>query len=124
MVVRALNENGVEQDNHTCDLGIEMRYSQTGPRSKSQGHWSHQDTTAGIAAMKTPGQTPVIGPPGRITCWLCNRKCRQELDTLSAPANPREARVFKGTWQFGIEDGSAPSASFVARARARTKATV
>jgi hypothetical protein len=35
---------------HTCDLGIEMRYSGSGPRSKSQGYWSHQDTIAGIAA--------------------------------------------------------------------------
>jgi hypothetical protein len=35
---------------HTCDLGIEMRYSLTAPKSKSQGYWSHQDTTAGIAA--------------------------------------------------------------------------
>ena len=35
---------------HICDLGIEMRYSIRGPRSKGQGHWSHQDTVAGIAA--------------------------------------------------------------------------
>jgi hypothetical protein len=35
---------------YTCGLGIEMRYSVSGPRSKSQGYWSHQDTVAGIAA--------------------------------------------------------------------------
>jgi hypothetical protein len=34
---------------HTCQLGIEMRYSASAPRSKSQGHWAHQDTAAGIA---------------------------------------------------------------------------
>jgi hypothetical protein len=35
---------------HICDPGIEMRYSVSGPRSKSQGYWSQQDTVAGIAA--------------------------------------------------------------------------
>ena len=35
---------------NTCQLGIEMRYSISGPRSNSQGYWSHQDTEAGIAA--------------------------------------------------------------------------
>ena len=35
---------------HTCDLGIEMRYSVSGPRSIAQGYWSHQDTEEGIAA--------------------------------------------------------------------------
>jgi hypothetical protein len=34
---------------YTCQLGIEMRYG-VGPRSKSQGYWSHQDTVAGSAA--------------------------------------------------------------------------
>jgi hypothetical protein len=34
----------------TCDLGIEMRYSVSGPRSKSQGYWAHLDTEAGVAA--------------------------------------------------------------------------
>ena len=37
---------------HVCDLGIEMRYGASAPRSKSLGHWSHQDTAAGIAADK------------------------------------------------------------------------
>jgi hypothetical protein len=35
---------------HACDLGIEMRYSVSGPRSKSPGYWSHLDTVAGNAA--------------------------------------------------------------------------
>ena len=35
---------------HACELGIEMRYAVSGPRSKSQGYWSHQETSAGIAA--------------------------------------------------------------------------
>jgi hypothetical protein len=35
---------------HTCHLGIEMRYSVSGPRSKNQGFWSHLDDAAGIAA--------------------------------------------------------------------------
>jgi hypothetical protein len=42
--------NGYGPRCHICDLGIEMRYSVAGPKSKSQGHWSHQDTEAGIAA--------------------------------------------------------------------------
>jgi hypothetical protein len=35
---------------HICELGIEIRYSVSEPKSKSQGHWSHQDTVAGVAA--------------------------------------------------------------------------
>ncbi len=35
---------------HTRDLDIEMRYPVSGPRPTSQGHWSHQDTVAGLAA--------------------------------------------------------------------------
>jgi hypothetical protein len=35
---------------HTCNLSIEMRYSVAGPRSKSQGYWSHLDDVTGIAA--------------------------------------------------------------------------
>jgi len=35
---------------HTCELGIELRYSVSGPRSTGQGYWSHLDTVAGIAA--------------------------------------------------------------------------
>lgn len=35
---------------HTCELGIEMRYGVSGPRSKSQGYWAHQATAEGIAA--------------------------------------------------------------------------
>ena len=42
--------NGYGARCHTCHLGIEMRHSVSGPESKSQGHWSHQDTAAGIAA--------------------------------------------------------------------------
>ena len=34
----------------TCNLGIKMRYSVSGPLSKSQGYWAHLDTAAGIAA--------------------------------------------------------------------------
>jgi hypothetical protein len=35
---------------YTCHLGIVMRYAVTGPKSTSQGYWSHLDTVAGIAA--------------------------------------------------------------------------
>jgi hypothetical protein len=35
---------------HTCNLGIEMRYSTTASRSKSQGFWSHLEDVTGIAA--------------------------------------------------------------------------
>jgi hypothetical protein len=35
---------------HTCEQGIEIRYSMSGPTSKNQGHRFHQDTEAGIAA--------------------------------------------------------------------------
>jgi hypothetical protein len=35
---------------HTCNLGIEMRYSTLGPKSTSQGYWSHLDDVDGIAA--------------------------------------------------------------------------
>jgi hypothetical protein len=35
---------------HTCNLGIEMRYSTSGAKSKSQGYWSHLDDATGIAA--------------------------------------------------------------------------
>jgi hypothetical protein len=35
---------------HTCKLGIEMRYSVSGQRSKNQGYWTHLDTEPGIAA--------------------------------------------------------------------------
>jgi hypothetical protein len=37
---------------HTCNLGIEMRYSASWPRSSGQGDWAHMDTVAGIAADK------------------------------------------------------------------------
>jgi hypothetical protein len=35
---------------HACHLAIEMRYSLTGPKSTTQGHWSHLDDVDGIAA--------------------------------------------------------------------------
>jgi hypothetical protein len=35
---------------HTCHLGIEMRYSVNGPKSKGQGYWSHLDDVEGVAA--------------------------------------------------------------------------
>jgi hypothetical protein len=35
---------------YTCNLGIEMRYSASGARSKSQGYSSHLDDVEGIAA--------------------------------------------------------------------------
>ena len=108
--------NGYGPRCHPCDLCIEMRYSLSGPRSKNQGHLVAPGHHGGDrsrpgprrAAMTPTGQTPVIGPPGRITCWLCNRKCRRELEALSAPANGREARVFTGVWQFGIEGWICP----------------
>jgi hypothetical protein len=34
----------------TCNLDIEMRYGVSGPKSMSQGYWSHLDTVAGNAA--------------------------------------------------------------------------
>jgi hypothetical protein len=43
-------ERGYGPRCHTCGLSIEMRYPVSGPRSKSQGYWSHQDTAEGIAA--------------------------------------------------------------------------
>jgi hypothetical protein len=35
---------------HTCQLGIEMRYSVSAPKSTGQGYWSHLDDVDGIAA--------------------------------------------------------------------------
>jgi hypothetical protein len=35
---------------HTCELGIEMRYSAAGSKSNNQGYWSHLNDVAGIAA--------------------------------------------------------------------------
>lgn len=35
---------------HTCNLGIEMRYSVSVPRSKRQGYWAYLETEAGVAA--------------------------------------------------------------------------
>jgi hypothetical protein len=43
-------EHGYGPRCYTCQLGIEMRYGVSSPRSKSQGYWSHQDTVAGSAA--------------------------------------------------------------------------
>ena len=35
---------------NTCGARGRCAYSISGPRSNSQGYWSHQDTEAGIAA--------------------------------------------------------------------------
>jgi hypothetical protein len=50
-------ENGqrVTDSCHTCHLDIELRYSVTGPKSTSQGYWSHLNTAEGIAADKDHG---------------------------------------------------------------------
>jgi hypothetical protein len=37
---------------HTCDVGIEMRYSVSAPQSSGQGYWFHIETLAGVAADK------------------------------------------------------------------------
>ena len=48
--VAAETKNGYGPRCHTCGRGIEMRYNVSGPKSKGQGYWSHQDTEEGIAA--------------------------------------------------------------------------
>jgi hypothetical protein len=61
--------------------------------------------------MKPPGQTPISGAnPARrlIICWLCSRIGLRDVETLSAPADAREARIFRGAWQLGIEGWICP----------------
>jgi hypothetical protein len=43
-----------------------------------------------------------------IMCWLCNRICQRDVETLSAPADAGEAKTFKGEWQIGIEGWICP----------------
>jgi hypothetical protein len=61
--------------------------------------------------MKPTDQTPT-GASDRssrlITCWLCNRICHRDVETLSAPADAREAKTFRGEWQMGIEGWICP----------------
>jgi hypothetical protein len=61
--------------------------------------------------MKPSGQTPTgASDPFShlIMCWLCNRICRRDVETLSAPADATEAKTFRGEWQIGIEGWICP----------------
>jgi len=43
-----------------------------------------------------------------IMCRLCNRICHREVETLSARADAKEAKTFRGEWQIGREGWICP----------------